>query len=63
MHKEVLQVVTDFSLSMSIWTQYCSDLVTAPFWLVLEVMFFQFYLWFGKVMAWNWVMIFLRKEN
>lgn len=63
MHKEVLQVVTDFSLSMSIWTQYCSDLVTGPFWLVLEVMFFQFYLWFGKVMAWNWVMIFLRKEN
>lgn len=23
----------------------------------------QFYRWFGKVMAWNWVMIFLRKEN
>lgn len=39
---KVLHVVADFdfSLNMSIWTQHCSDFVTALFWPVLEVTFF-----------------------
>lgn len=42
MYEEVLQVVADliFFLNMSTWTQHCSDLVTGPFWPILEVTFF-----------------------